>query len=93
MNDLFLSRRYDDDPDSERNIHLASLAYDDNDYGWNEPSDLASDCGRFTLTVSFDISDVLSDEVMYAELAASLAVQCMKASVHVRAVELADEGE
>jgi len=49
--------------------------------------------GRFTFVVNFDISDVLNDESMYAELAASLALTTLKQSVHVRACELVDHRE
>lgn len=57
---------------------------------WGTPGDLASERGRFTLTVTFDISPILSDEVMYAELAGSLAVALMRQSVHVVSVGLDD---
>ena len=60
---------------------------------WESPGDLASDRGRFTLTISFDTAEILSDENFYAELAGSLALTVLKQSVLVRSAEITDNME
>lgn len=67
------------------------LVPDADNTAWETPSDLASERGRFQLTVTFDIAEVLtSDELFYAELASSLAVTLLRKQVRVVSVGLDD---
>lgn len=66
------------------------LVPDADNTAWETPGDLASERGRFQLTVTFDVDDILSDQEMYAELASSLAVALMRKSVRVVSVGLDD---